>query len=153
MLTRYGDFESALTVFEELRRRMDRLWDDFDSAQSSAGWSGTLTGASTWPLLDLYDAGANLVVTADVPGMNEKNLQINIGNGTLSISGERKADAPKAYSVHRQERGAIRFARSVSLPTKVEAERATAVVKDGVLTITLPKAAEAQPRQIAIRSE
>jgi HSP20 family protein len=151
MLTRFGDFESPL--FDELRRRMDRLWEDFDSAHSVASWPAIPIASSAWPLVNLYDAGANLVVTADVPGANEKNLQINVGNDILSISGERKVDSHEGYSVHRQERGAVRFARSFTLPSKVEAERTTATVKDGVLTITLPKAAEAQPRQIAVRSE
>lgn len=153
MFTRFGDLENTLTVFEELRRRMDRLWDDFDSAQGTGALPATSSAGSTWPLINLYDAESNLVLTADIPGVSEKNLQINIGNGTLSVSGDRKGDAPEGYSVHRQERGAVRFARSVSLPCNIEGERTTATVKDGVLTVTMPKAPEARPRQIAVRSE
>jgi HSP20 family protein len=153
MLTGFGDLDSSLGVFDQLRRRMDRLWDDFDSTWSDDRfWPTASLPSSTWPLVNLYDTGSNLVVNAEVPGLNEKNLQVNLSNDTLSISGERRVVAPEGYSVHRQERGTVKFARSFSLPCKVDGERITASVKDGLLTITLPKAAEAQPRQIAVVS-
>ncbi|HEV3188904.1 MAG TPA: Hsp20/alpha crystallin family protein [Polyangiaceae bacterium] len=158
MLTRFGDFDSALAMFDQLRRRMDRLWEDFDSTYAYGDYQGGLptslsaASAAAWPLVNVYDAGANLVVLADVPGLNEKTIQLQISDGTLSLSGERKVDVPKGYSVHRQERLAVAFSRSFALPSKVDAERIKASVKDGVLSITLPKAAEAQPRQITVRA-
>jgi len=77
---------------------------------------------------------------------------VSLEDGVLSVSGERKVSAPEGHAVHRRERPALRFARSVSLPVKIDAEKVTATVKDGVLTITLAKAPEARPRQITVRA-
>lgn len=151
MLTRVTEFDRTFDVLDELRRQMDRVWSDYDGT-----WGGTraptqsLSGAS-WPRLNVLDAGANLVVTADVPGMTEKDLEVALEENVLTVSGERKSLAPDGYTSHRRERPALRFARSLALPVKVDAERTTANVKDGVLTITLSKAPEARPRQIAVR--
>jgi HSP20 family protein len=100
----------------------------------------------------VYDAGGNLVLEADVPGMTQKDLRLTVNESTLTLEGERKSDAPEGYSVHRQERGALRFSRSFTLPVKTDSERCEATVKDGVLIVKLPKAKEAQPRQIEVRA-
>jgi HSP20 family protein len=70
----------------------------------------------------------------------------------LTVTGERRADAPEGYSVHRQERLPARFSRGFQLPVKVDGAGITAALKDGVLTVTMPKAAESQPRQITVKS-
>ena len=70
----------------------------------------------------------------------------------MTIKGERQDSAPEGYSVHRKERGAFRFTRSFALPAKVDVEKVQAVLKHGVLTVTLPKAKEAQPRQISVKA-
>ena len=90
---------------------------------------------------------------ADVPGLSEKDVQVTLNERGLSLSGERKVVAPEGYSAHRQERSHVKFARSLQLPCKVNPDQASASVKNGVLTITLAKAAEAQPRQIAVRAQ
>jgi HSP20 family protein len=109
-----------------------------------------LSGRS-WPTLNLYDEGNKLVLDAEVPGLAEQDIQLSINQNVLSISGERKVDAPEGYAVHRQERGAINFARSVSLPCQVDTDKVAAHVKDGLLTVTMEKSKEAQPRQITIK--
>jgi HSP20 family protein len=68
------------------------------------------------------------------------------------MSGERKPDESQGYYVHRQERVPVKFSRSFSLPCKVDPEKSTATLKNGVLTITLPKATSAQPRQITVKA-
>jgi HSP20 family protein len=148
MLRRFGDFDRTFTVFDELRRSMDRVWDDYETDAIPS-----TSVAVSWPKFSIADAGQNLVLKADMPGMSEKELQLTLSTDSLSIAGERKVDAPEGYSVHRQERSGAKFSRSFALPCRVDAERTSAVVKDGVLTITLAKAAEAQPRQIAIRAQ
>ncbi len=148
MLTRFVDFDRSFDLMDELRRRMNRVWDDFEPARG-----GLERASAAWPKVNVYDAGASLVVKADVPGMSDKDLTVNLDDGTLTIAGERKADAPKGYSVHRQERGALRFSRSLTLPCRVDGEKTTAVVKDGVLTVTLAKTPDAQPRRIAVRAQ
>lgn len=149
MWTRFGDFDSTFSLMDELRRRMDRVWDDYGY---EAALPRAVASSASWPRVNVFDEGSKLVLHADVPGMSEKDLQITLHGETLSLSGERKTTSPEGYSVHRQERGGVRFARSFTLPCKVNAELTTATVKDGVLTLTLAKAAEAQPRQIAVRA-
>jgi HSP20 family protein len=68
------------------------------------------------------------------------------------VSGERRVQTPEGYSAHRQERAAINFSRSFALPCRVNADRTSASVKNGILTVTLEKAADAMPRQIAIKA-
>lgn len=154
MLSRFNEFESTFGLMNELRRRMDHVWNDFDPAgQSGASANARALSASSWPRLNLFDDGASLVLQADVPGLSDKDIHLTLNEGTLAIAGERRATAPEGYTAQRQERPSLKFSRSLTLPCKVDPERANAVVKDGVLTVTLAKAADAQPRQIAVRTE
>jgi len=134
---------------------MDRLFMDFErdwgfEQDMRPAWPAASTSA--WPHVSLYDAGAELRLRAEVPGLSEKDLDVTVEQSSLSIRGERKADAPEGYSVHRQERGAFSFARRFALPCRIDAEKTTAHLKDGVLEMTLPKVAEEQPRQIRVRA-
>lgn len=156
MLSRLSDFENSVALMEEIRRRMDRVWDEADPSwqtRSSVSPMSRPLSASVFPHINLFDAGSNLVLKADLPGLSEKDVQVTLSDGGVSISGERKVVAPEGYSAHRQERSHVKFSRSVNLPCNVDPERTTASVKDGVLTITLAKAAEAQPRQISVRAQ
>jgi HSP20 family protein len=87
-----------------------------------------------------------------MPGLSEKDVQISIHQDVLTLSGERKADAPQGWFVHRQERAPVKFSRTYSLPCKVDPEKSTASLKNGVLRIALAKSVEAQPRQIAVKA-
>ena len=151
MLTRWSnwglydfdrEFERTLADFDALRREMNRLFDG-TYQQNGARSVG-------WPRIALFDEGAQLAVRAELPGMSEKDVQLSIDQGVLTLRGERNAQAPEGYAVHRQERGHYRFARSFTLPCKVDVEKTKAELKNGVLTVTLPKAPEEQPRQIAV---
>jgi HSP20 family protein len=152
MFSRLTDFDRTFDVLDELRRQMDRVWNDYDGTWGSARAPNQALAAASWPRLNVLDAGANLLVTADVPGMTETELQVSLEDGVLTVSGERKALAPEGYAVQRRERPAVRFGRSVALPVKIDAEKVSASVKDGVLTVTLAKAPEARPRQITVRA-
>ena len=159
MLMRWNDFgrlgrsasrEAASSVdpFDALRREMNHLFFDFER-----GYSGlTRNDARSFPRATLEDTGAALVVRAELPGVEDKALDLSVEESTLTIKGERKDAAPEGYSVHRKERGEYRFARSFSLPAKVEVDGVQATLKHGVLTVTLPKAKEAQPRQISVQA-
>jgi HSP20 family protein len=151
MLTRFSDFNDWPSFgfadfgrsypHSQLRRELDRLFGELErsSAQPSSA-------------LSFEDDGSNFVLRAEVPGLTENDFQINLAGNTLTLQGERKVEAPEGYTVHRRERSAFRFARSLELPARVDGEKVTATLKNGVLTVTLPKAAEAQPRQIAIKA-
>lgn len=149
MWRQVGDFDRTFSMLDELRRRMDRMWDDWEG---EPGFSTELSSAQAWPRVNVFDTGSAIVLKADVPGVSEKDLQISINQGVLSISGERKSDVPEGYAVHRQERGAMTFGRSFSLPVPVDSDKTTATIKDGVLTISLAKAPEAQPRKIGVQA-
>jgi HSP20 family protein len=147
MLTRWGDFDRTSDLFTEMRRRMEEIFEDFGTGLNR----GVALGV--WPRVNLWDRGESLMVTAEVPGLSDKDLTLTVNQDVLTIEGERRVDVPKNYAVHRQERVPVRFARSFALPCRIDAERAQAIVKDGVLTVTLPKAPEARPRQISVRSQ
>jgi HSP20 family protein len=153
MQSRFTDLENTFTLMDELRRRMDNVWDDFDPSWQRSTSSPRPFAAQAWPQVNLYDGGSNLVLKADVPGLSDKDVTVTLQDGGLSISGERKITPPEGYSTHRHERGHIKFSRSLTLPCKVNPEQATACVKNGVLTITLAKTPEAQPRQITVRAQ
>jgi HSP20 family protein len=144
MLTPWGEFERSFTGLDDLRRRMDRLFDDYDTSATQP--------AMVWPRVNFRDAGNALVLTAEVPGLSDKDVKLTLGHDVLAVEGERRVDPPAGYSAHRRERAPVRFARSFALPCRVDAEKTTAAVKDGVLTVTLPKAPEAQPRQITVKA-
>jgi HSP20 family protein len=146
MSVRWTDFDRTLMAMDEFRRRMDRLWDEYDDDRVPA-----TTSNATWPHSNLWDAGESLQFVAEVPGLSEKDLKVSVHEDVITLAGERKASVPEGYSVHRQERNGVRFSRSFTLPFPVDAERTTATVKNGLLTVTLPKTAESKPRQIAVR--
>ena len=150
MLTRWSDLDRAFSMMDDLQRRMNRLFEGYDAGRWPTSARAT-TGS--WPPINLYDAGDDLMIKALVPGLSEKDIQISGNQEVLTISGERKVDAPEGYSVHRQERGNVRFSRSFTFPCRLDMERASASVKDGVLTIKLAKAAEAKPRQITVTAQ
>jgi HSP20 family protein len=141
------DNDRTFGALDDFRRRMDRLFEGFD-----ARWGAGEAYGAGWPRAELRDAGAELVLEAEVPGLSDKDITLTVTQDTLGLAGERKADAPEGYAVHRRERGQQRFSRSFALPTKVDVERVAATVKNGVLTVTLPKAAESRPRQIAVKA-
>jgi HSP20 family protein len=109
---------------------------------------------STGLTLDMYETDENLVVTTDMPGVKPENLDISITGDVLTIKGEtRMEEEVKQENYHRRERRYGAFNRSVTLPVPVDADQAEARFKDGVLTLTIPKAEEAKPKVIKIKSK
>jgi HSP20 family protein len=159
MFYRFDDFDRTFAAMDQLRRRMDRLFDVGDAPREQDSIRSQLEnrgerwfGRVAWPRLTYTDAGDKLEVQAEVPGIAEKDIQLTIQKDVLTVSGERKTNGPEGYLVHRQERAPVKFARSFTLPCKVDPERSQATLQNGVMTITLAKVPEAQPRQIAVRA-
>lgn len=162
MITLFGDVEGSFAVMDDLRRRMVRLFDEYDARGGREVFRGfgfdptephaTSRTVATWPRLNVFDVGSALVLKAEVPGLQESEIKLEINQDVLSLAGERKSNAPEGYSLHRRERASVKFARSLALPCKVDPEKTTARLKDGILTITLPKAPESQPRQITVKA-
>lgn len=118
MLSRFSDFENTFALMDELRRRMDGAWDDVEPSWQGASSSSRALSASSFPRINFFDGGSNLVLKADVPGRSEKDVQVTLNEGGVTISGERKVVAPEGYSAHRQERSHVKFSRSLSCPAR-----------------------------------
>ena len=130
-----------------LRDEIDRL---FEAPLAELARTSQVLGGWT-PALDLYEDKENVYVRAELPGMKKEDIDVSLHNGSLSISGERKTEGEfKDAEVYRSERFVGRFQRTVTLPTLVAADRIKAQYKDGILSITLPKAEEAKPKQINV---
>src|SRR3989441_12807071 len=109
-------------------------------------------GTSAWaPAVDIYETDHDLVMLAELPGIDPKVVEVRVEDNTLYLKGERKFEnAPKEGSFHRTERSYGTFTRSFSLPRSADAEQVHADYKNGVLTLTLPKREEAKPKLIKI---
>lgn len=146
----WSDFDDMFSAMSQLRTHMDRVFED---AATGRAWEARgLSGLGGWPRANLTDNGSSISVTAEVPGLSEKDVKVSLNQDVLTLSGQRPIEAPKGYSTHRQERPSVEFSRSFSLPCRVNPEQATAAVKNGILTVTLEKAADAMPRQISVKA-
>jgi len=131
----------------DLRDELDRL---FDVPLSEFSRSSSLLSGWT-PAIDVYEDKDGYTVKAELPGMKREEIQVSLHDGTLSISGERKSETKhEENEMYRSERFFGRFQRTVSLPSAVTTDKVKANYKDGILTITLPKAEEAKPKQIDV---
>lgn len=127
--------------FDSLHREMDRMMGDF-----LGGWDKAVpsTGAGLTPKLDIAETETAYEVTADLPGVEEKDVEVAVADGVLSIKGERRSEKEdKKKNFHRIERSFGRFERAIALPADVEEDRIDASFKKGVLKVTLPKSAKA----------
>ncbi len=150
-LIRYYSPElSTWSPFDRLASLRDEFNRLFESgAESSAREHGLL--AAWAPALDLYQDRDHVFVKVELPGLKKEDIEITVHDGALSVSGERKEEQEnKEGDSFRSERVFGRFHRSVALPAAVDAGKVTASYKDGILTVTLPKAEEAKPKQIEI---
>jgi HSP20 family protein len=133
-----------------LRDELDRLFEGSFGELSRA--SSNLLGVGN-PAVDLYEDKDNVFVKAELPGLKREDIEVSLHDGALSISGERKTEEKvENAEVRRTERFVGRFQRTITLPSTVKADSVNAQYKDGVLTVTLPKAEEAKPRQIQINA-
>jgi HSP20 family protein len=152
MLSRFDDFDRTFAAMHHLRHRVDRLFDELDTGRPRGREAERLWSAQ-FPRLAITDAGANLVLETDLPGLGEKDVQLTLHQDVLTLSGGRRQEVPEGWFVHRQERAPLKFSQSFTLPVKVDPEKSSATLKNGVLTITLAKAAEAQPRPISVKAQ
>jgi HSP20 family protein len=144
MLNYWNDFDDTLAMFDDFRRRMDVL---LGGGQPNRGYVN-----DTRPPISLRDDGKTLTLVAEVPGIPQENLKVSLHDDTLTISGERASTLPEGYTLHRRERPQMQFSRSFTLGVKIDPEKTQAELKNGILTLTLERAAEAQPRLIAVKA-
>lgn len=142
-----------------LRKDLDDLFQTWatDFKLPDLGWSGT---AEFWPRVNVSETDKELQVTAELPGVEEKDIEVTVSRDTLTIRGEKKSEIDekkddKGRTFRRVERSYGSFERSMTLPFDVDTDKVQATFKNGVLTLTLPKPAEVQTtsRKINITSE
>jgi HSP20 family protein len=120
------------------------FWSDIGRpGQLFSGWS---------PALDLYQNQDSVIAVVELPGMRKEDIEISLHDGTLTIAGEREGESANGEKAERTERYTGKFRRSIALPTLVDASKASATYRDGILTITLPKAEEAKPKMIQVKA-
>ncbi len=135
---------------DTLQGEMNRLFASFfDTPTTRNGGGG---GARRWiPAMDLVETGEHFVLKADLPGMTEADVKIEIEKNVLTVSGERRTELEdKHEGYYRLERSTGAFARSLTLPEGVDADAVSAAFEDGVLEVRIPKPAQAQPRRVQI---
>lgn len=152
MLVRFND-RSAFPVFgasrsfpvSTLRRELDRLFGDLERAPSFA--------AASAPSVAFADGGEALTLRVDLPGLTDKDIDIDVTANVLSLKASRKVEAPEGYTAHRRERQSFSYAQSYELPTRIDPEKVQASLKQGILTLTLPKVVEAQPKRVSVSAK
>lgn len=140
-------FDSSFGNFDQLRSEMLRL------LETAGGDASADASAGVFPPINISQDNDNFYVRAEVPGIKASELSISAVRNRVSISGQR--EIPREHervSYHRKERAEGSFSRTLTLPSELDAERVDARYADGILTLTLPKAEEAKPRQIAVKA-
>lgn len=147
-LVRWDPFRDIIS----LRERMDKMFEDSlarfrmpEEAAMPTFWS---------PAVDIYETEDSIVLKAELPGVDKKEVSVEVKDNTLILKGERRREKEvKEENYHRVERSYGTFMRSFSLPVTVKQDQVKAKFKDGILEVTLPKAEEAKPKQVKVEVE
>jgi len=124
-------------TLSELTNRMQWLQEELEPAFT--------------PALNVVEDGDSVVIEAEVPGLKSGDVEVSFESGELTLKGEKKFEAKENAPVHRRERVYGAFTRTLTLPWEIAADKITAEMKDGVLTVVLPKAEVAKPRKVAVK--
>ena len=144
-LVKYNPLRDLRTMQEQMNQLLNLSWNH--------GLAGEEIKEGLWqPAVDIYETADSIVIKAELPDVDQKDIEVRIEDSTLILKGERKhEDDVKKENYHRIERYFGTFQRSFSLPTTVDQEQIEANCEKGVLTITLPKKEEKKPKQISIQ--
>jgi len=141
------EWRSPFEELELMRRQMDQLVEGLRGGLAREGTAGVL------PLMNVTEDADHYYVRAELPGIKTDELDISVTGTSLSLAGERTIPAEDATArYHRREREAGTFNRVISLPTQIDPAKVEARSSDGILTVVLPKAEEAKPKKIAIKT-
>lgn len=137
--------DSSLADLAAMRRQFDQLFKTYRDRPVGSG-------AGVFPSINITEDGEAYYVSAELPGVTSTDLDLNVTANQLTVAGERKISEEAAeVRYHRREREAGRFSRAIALPGDVDADNTKARLVDGVLTVTVPKAEKAKPRQISVQ--
>jgi HSP20 family protein len=145
MLNYWMEVADPFHVLNEVRRQLDRAYVEPSLQRERRALAG-------WPRFTFTEGEGGYELRALVPGLDESTLKISATGSTLTVSGARSLAPPEDYTAHRRERGAYEFTRTFDLPSTftVELEKIAAVVKNGVLRVSLPRSAESKSRSINV---
>ena len=147
---------NPLKELDSMRREMDRIWEDIFPARKTeaAPWKRQPAGqeqSTVSPAIDIVDRPAEIIIRAEMPGVAKEDIDISLQDSTLSIRGELKTDAAQKEGGYTySERNYRYLARSLNIPFKIKQDGIKAPLKDGILTVQLPKAVDEQPRKITV---
>jgi HSP20 family protein len=140
-------FQPFTDDFQALQERINRLFSDtafgrFSADEAMGAWA---------PPCDIYEDGDNIIVKAELPGIDRNDIDVQVENNVLTLRGESKREKEvRSENLYRTERSYGAFSRSFTLPVSVDTARIKAEYKDGILHVTLPKVEEAKPRKIKV---
>ncbi|MEO0092573.1 MAG: Hsp20/alpha crystallin family protein [candidate division WOR-3 bacterium] len=135
----------------DLRKKLDQFFEF--RPRSRRGFLAPLT-EEFYPAVDVYDKKDSIVLKAEIPGVDKKDISISISEDEITIKGEvKREEEVKEQDYYRCERAYGSFSRTIPLPTAVDKEKAKATYKDGVLVVTLPKSEAAKPKEIKVPIE
>lgn len=140
MLRRFSNaFDRLLAVQQAL-----------DAARRSDYFEYHTPNRGSFPSVNLFQDGYDTILTAEIPGVKKEDINIEVKNNLIRISGKRTVNYPEKSSVHRMERRDIKFDRTMKLPTRVNANQINAEYKNGVLKVVLPRSEEDKPKMIKV---
>ena len=129
---------------DRLQREMNRLFDHYERSGSPL---------SGYPAVNVWMNDEAAVITAELPGVDVKDLDISVVGETVTFSGERKVDdLPKDVTYHRQERGAGKFSRTIDLPFTLDSGKVQATLEKGILRVLLPRSEKDKPRKVMVKA-
>jgi HSP20 family protein len=135
-------------------RRLNQLLDETFTGWPFTAEPGVAVTSAWLPPTDIFENADGINIMVELPGLKPEDVKLTLENHTLTIRGEKKQTAEeKTTTVHRYERSYGSFERSFSLPTSVDADKVSAAFENGVLTITLPKAERAKPKEITVAAK
>ena len=145
MLTRMmNDFAPLLRLHNEMDRWVENFFEDAPAAPRPYG--------AAYPALNTWEDADNAWIEAELPGLGLEDIEVLVNGGEVTIAGERKFGEPQdGTNWHRRERSHGRFSRTLTLPWDVDADKVHATLRDGVLTVQLPKAETAKPRKVKVQ--
>lgn len=123
-----------------LREQVGQLWN-----------GGATAAAGVYPTLNIWDDGERFHAEAELPGFKIEDVELVVAGSQVQIRGRRTFEAKEGWTLHRRERASGEFSRTVTFPAEIHADKVQAALKDGVLSITLPKAPSAKPRKIEVK--
>ena len=140
-----GNFDPVADLMR-LQREIDRMFEN------PFGLNLGVSGRGVFPPVNIFQDKTGYVARLEVPGVVPASVRVEAHGQVLAISGKRELPAPAGGSFHRRERSGGEFSRSIQLPDEIDLSKAEASYKHGVLTVRIPKRADAQPRQITVQT-